>query len=74
MSGGGTGPFGSGVSLESNAQLGGNTLLVAKTDKLGEPVTICVPEPIEWEATVGSIQGKKVSFVGAFTGPYCGER
>ena len=72
--GDGGGLFGSGVSLESNAQLGGKTRLATKPAKPGDPLAICVPDAIEWAATVGSIQGKKVSIQGLFTGSYCGER
>ncbi|NMC69134.1 MAG: hypothetical protein GYA57_03580 [Myxococcales bacterium] len=72
--GGGEGPFGMGVSFESNAKLDAKTQLVTKTDKIGEPVTICVPQAVEWEGNAGAVKGKKISIVGAFTGPYCGER
>lgn len=74
VSGGGDGPFASGVSFQANANMTAKTRLDAKTDKVGEPVTICVPEPAEWEGNVGDLKGKKISVVGAFTGSYCGER
>lgn len=70
---GGEGMFATGVALDNNINPGGNTRLDAKPEKAGDTMTICVPEPIEWEATVGSHDGQKFSFVGSFSASYCGE-
>jgi hypothetical protein len=61
-----------GVGIHAFTQIEGTITLDKQTDKVGEPLVICVREPISFTPNAGAYSGKKVTIVGTFTGTFCG--
>ena len=61
-----------GVGVDSYTHVAGTLTLDKPTDKVGEPMQICVRTPIEFTPTAGDFKGKKVTVVGTFTAKFCG--
>ncbi|MBL0218769.1 MAG: hypothetical protein IPQ07_33445 [Myxococcales bacterium] len=61
-----------GVGIDVFTQVQGPLTLDKPADKVGEPLEICVRQPITFTPNAGVYNGKKVSIVGKFTGTFCG--
>jgi hypothetical protein len=61
-----------GVGIGAYTHLEGKLTLDRPPGKVGEPLEICVREPVQFTPNAGSFSGKKVSIVGKFAGKYCG--
>jgi len=61
-----------GVGIDVFTQIEGTITLDKGTEKVGEPLEICVRKPITFTPNAGAYNGKKVTIVGKFTGAFCG--
>jgi hypothetical protein len=63
-----------GVGIEAWTQLesASSVTVESTTEKVGEPMTLCVPKPIVFTPSAGAYSGKKVSIVGRFSASFCG--
>ena len=61
-----------GVGIDVYTHVEGTLTLDKVTETPGEPVTICVRQPVVFTPNAGQFTGKKVSIVGTFTGTFCG--
>jgi len=61
-----------GVGIDVYTHVQGTITLDKGTDKVGEPLEICVRQPVTFTPNAGTYTGKKVAIVGKFSGKFCG--
>ncbi len=60
------------VGLGDDTEMDVGAVLSRGPDRVGDPVVICLRQPVSFDGTAGTWAGKRITMSGRFAGTFCG--